>query len=74
MHTKMIQEVKKDPSVIVADFSKLPEDADFELENIVPVFIKSEHVLIENTPAQFEIYHEGFNEFEVNQSFWDFGE
>lgn len=35
MHTKMIQDVKKDPSVIVADFSTLPEDADFELEYIV---------------------------------------
>jgi hypothetical protein len=35
MHTKMIQDVKKDPSVIVADFSTLPEDADFNLENIV---------------------------------------
>jgi hypothetical protein len=35
MHTKMIQDVKKDPSVIVADFPTLPEDADFELEKVV---------------------------------------
>ena len=34
MHSKMIQDVKKDPSVIVADFSKLPADADFKLEDI----------------------------------------
>ncbi len=34
MHSKMIQDAKKDPSVIVADFSKLPEDADFRLEDI----------------------------------------
>lgn len=35
MHTKMIQDVKKDTSVIVGDFTTLPNDADFELENIV---------------------------------------
>jgi len=34
MHSKMIQDVKKDPSVIVADFSKLPADANFKLEDI----------------------------------------
>ena len=34
-HSKMIQEPKKDPSVIVADFSKLPKDADFNLSDIV---------------------------------------
>ncbi len=35
MHTKMIQDVKKDPSVIVGDFTTLPVDADFELKNVV---------------------------------------
>jgi hypothetical protein len=35
MHTKMIQDVKMDPSVIVGDFATLPEDADFELKNVV---------------------------------------
>ncbi len=34
-HTKMIQDVSESLSVIVADFSSLPEDADFELANIV---------------------------------------
>ncbi len=34
-HPKMIQEIKKDPSVVVADFSKLPVDADFTLEDAV---------------------------------------
>ena len=35
MHTKMIQDVRKDPSVIVGDFATLPKDADFELKNVV---------------------------------------
>ena len=34
-HPRMIQEPKKDPSVVVADFSRLPEDADFALEDAV---------------------------------------
>ena len=34
-HPKMIQDVKKDPSVVVADFLKLPADADFTLEDAV---------------------------------------
>ena len=35
MHSKMIQDITKDPSVVVADFSKLPEDADFTLAQAV---------------------------------------
>ena len=35
MHPKMIQDIKKDPSVVVADFSKLPKDADFTLKDAV---------------------------------------
>jgi len=35
MHAKMIQTIKTDPSVVVADFSKLPEDADFTLDQAV---------------------------------------
>lgn len=31
MHPKMIQDIKRDPSVVVADFSTLPKDADFNL-------------------------------------------
>ena len=34
-HPKMIQDLVKDPSVVVADFSKLPADADFKLEDAV---------------------------------------
>jgi len=34
-HPKMIQDLKADPSVVVADFSKLPEDADFALKDAV---------------------------------------
>ena len=34
MHSKMIQDAKKDPSVIVADFSTLPKDADFSKDEI----------------------------------------
>ncbi len=34
MHSKMIQDAKKNPNVIVADFSKLPKDADFKKEDI----------------------------------------
>ncbi|MDA7818304.1 multiheme c-type cytochrome [Sulfurimonas sp.] len=32
-HPKMIQDFKADPSVLVADFSKLPKDANFKLED-----------------------------------------
>ena len=35
MHSKMIQEIRKDSSVVVADFSKLPDDADFTLKEAV---------------------------------------
>jgi hypothetical protein len=35
MHTKMIQDVRIDPSVIVADFATLPKDTDLELKNVV---------------------------------------
>jgi len=31
MHSKMIQDIKKNPDVVVADFTKLPQDADFTL-------------------------------------------
>jgi len=34
-HPKMIQDIKKDPSVVVANFLKLPSDADFKLEDAV---------------------------------------
>ena len=34
-HPKMIQDIKKDPSVVVADFSKLPDDANFMLKDAV---------------------------------------
>lgn len=34
-HPRMIQDIKKDPSVVVADFTKLPEDADFTLKDAV---------------------------------------
>lgn len=32
MHSRMIQNIKEDPAVVVADFSRLPEDADFTLK------------------------------------------
>jgi len=35
MHPKMIQDVKKNPSAIVANFLKLPKDANFKFDNIV---------------------------------------
>ena len=35
MHSKMIQDIRKDPNVVVADFSKLPDDADFTLKDAV---------------------------------------
>ena len=35
MHSKMIQDIRKDPDVVVADFSKLPADADFTLKDAV---------------------------------------
>jgi len=34
-HPKMIQDLVKDPSVVVADFSKLPSDANFKLADAV---------------------------------------
>ena len=34
-HPKMIQNIKKNPSVVVADFSKLPKDANFLLRDAV---------------------------------------
>jgi hypothetical protein len=35
MHAKMIQDIRKNPNVIVADFSSLPKDADFTLKQAV---------------------------------------
>lgn len=35
MHVKMIQDVRKNPKVIVADFSALPQDVDFNPDEIV---------------------------------------
>lgn len=35
MHAKMIQDVKKDPKAIVADFLSLPSDADFNKSEII---------------------------------------
>lgn len=35
LHSKMIQDIKKDASVVTADFSKLPKDADFTLAQAV---------------------------------------
>ncbi len=35
MHAKMIQEIKTNPDAVVADFSKLPNDADFTLAEAV---------------------------------------
>ncbi len=32
-HPKMVQDIKKDPSVVVADFLKLPKDANFKLSD-----------------------------------------
>ncbi len=34
-HPKMIQDIKKNPSVVVADFSTLPKDANFKLDDAV---------------------------------------
>ena len=34
-HPKMIQDIKKNPSVVVADFLTLPKDANFKLEDAV---------------------------------------
>jgi len=34
-HPKMIQNIKKNPSVVVADFSSLPSDADFTLRDSI---------------------------------------
>jgi hypothetical protein len=33
-HPKMIQDIKKNPQVVVADFLKLPKDADFNLSDV----------------------------------------
>jgi len=35
LHSKMIQDIKKNPEVVIADFSKLPDDADFTLAQAV---------------------------------------
>ena len=35
MHAKMIQDIRKDANAVVADFSKLPADADFTLKDAV---------------------------------------
>ncbi len=35
LHSKMIQDIKQDPSSVIADFTKLPEDADFTLAQAV---------------------------------------
>ena len=35
MHSKMIQDITKNPSVVVADFNILPDDADFTLKEAV---------------------------------------
>ncbi len=35
LHSKMIQEIKDNPSVVVADFSKLPAKADFTLKDAI---------------------------------------
>ncbi|SFV62692.1 TPR domain protein [hydrothermal vent metagenome] len=35
LHSKMIQDIKKDPSAVTADFSLLPKDADFTLKEAV---------------------------------------
>ena len=35
LHSKMIQEIELDSTVVVADFSKLPKDADFTLKEAV---------------------------------------
>ena len=35
LHSKMIQDIKANPSVVIADFSKLPADADFTLKEAV---------------------------------------
>ena len=35
LHAKMIQDIKADPDVVIADFSKLPDDADFTLAQAV---------------------------------------
>ena len=34
-HPRMIQDIHKDPSVVVADFSSLPKDADFTLKDAI---------------------------------------
>lgn len=35
LHSKMIQDIQKNPNAVVADFTKLPEDADFTLKDAV---------------------------------------
>lgn len=57
MHTKMIQDVSSDPSVIVGDFMTLPEDADFELKNVVYTIgskFKQRYMLRKDYPEGFE--------------------
>ncbi len=35
LHSKMIQDISKNPDVVIADFTKLPKDADFTLAQAV---------------------------------------
>ena len=35
MHSRMIQNIKEDASVVKADFSQLPKDADFTLKDAI---------------------------------------
>lgn len=35
LHSKMIQDIKRNPDVVIADFSQLPKDADFTLAQAV---------------------------------------
>lgn len=55
MHPKMIQDVTADPSVIIADFSTLPEDASFNREEIVYTIgskFKQRFMLRKDTPGK----------------------
>jgi hypothetical protein len=55
MHPKMIQDVKADPSVIVADFSTLPEGASFTREEIVYTIgskFKQRFMIRKDTPGK----------------------
>lgn len=55
MHPKMIQDVKADPSVIVADFSTLPADASFARDEIVYTIgskFKQRFMIRKDTPGK----------------------